>query len=138
MVEQDASFTTNSVTPQWEEARTSKELVVYRFGEYELNTAAWELSRNARVIPIASQALSVLAFLIENRERVVPRDELLDVIWKGTFVQDGSLTQAIWQIRHALGEDKQRSPQTVKTVRGRGYRFVADVISSSSFRSHAR
>lgn len=105
----------------------AREFAVYFFGGFELNTGAWELRHGASVLAITTQALNVLAFLIEHRQRVVPRHELLDAIWKDTFVQDGSLTQAIWQIRQALSE--QENAWMVKTVRGRGYRFVAPVQS---------
>ena len=101
---------------------------VYSFGGFELNTGTWELRRGTSDLAIPMQALNVLAFLIEHRQRVVPRHELLEVIWKGTFVQDGSLTQAIWQIRQALSG--QENAWMVKTVRGRGYRFVASVHST--------
>ena len=100
--------------------------VVYRFGDWETDIGAWELRRQGAAIEIPGLAFSVLAMLLKNRERVVSRTELLDTIWQGVIVNDGSLTQAIWQIRHALG-DGARSQRMVKTIRGRGYRFVAPV-----------
>ena len=101
--------------------------VLYEFGNYVLDLEAYELRRDGIPVELAAQALSVLVFLVRNQARVVSREELFAAVWPGVIVNDGSLTQAIWQIRSALGDDP-RKPSSVKTVRRRGYRFVATLV----------
>jgi DNA-binding winged helix-turn-helix (wHTH) protein len=99
---------------------------VYRFDEFTLDLPAWELRQHARAIELPPKCVLLLAYLIEHRDRVVTRDELFDVLWHDVLVAGGSLTQAVWTIRQALGADSARSA-IIKTFRGRGYRFLAPV-----------
>jgi DNA-binding winged helix-turn-helix (wHTH) protein len=98
---------------------------IYRFGDCELNLMTWEFRKGGQLRPLQPQAMQILALLIEERRRVVPRQDILDRVWNGTTVQDASLTQAIWQIRRALVDDDSTSNNILQTVRGRGYRFAA-------------
>ena len=84
------------------------------------------LRRDAEPVPLAPKALETLLALIECRDRVVTKDELLQRIWGDTVVEEGGLTRNISILRKALGE-KPDDHHYVVTVPGRGYRFVADV-----------
>ncbi|MFM2415715.1 MAG: hypothetical protein RL385_438 [Pseudomonadota bacterium] len=99
---------------------------IFRFGEHELCTATWELRRRGERVALGGHALGLLLYLIRCRHRVVSRRELMDTMWKDTQVQDGSISQLIWQIRRSL-QESPRKPRVVRTLRGRGYRFVAHV-----------
>jgi DNA-binding winged helix-turn-helix (wHTH) protein len=99
---------------------------IFRFGEHELCAATWELRCRGERVALGGNALGLLLYLIRCRHRVVSRRELMDTMWKDTQVQDGSISQLIWQIRRSL-HDSPRKPRVVRTLRGRGYRFVAHV-----------
>jgi Tol biopolymer transport system component/DNA-binding winged helix-turn-helix (wHTH) protein len=96
---------------------------VYRFGRYELDLLNVRLTAEGVVCPLEPKSLRLLQFLIENRQRVVPKEELLTVVWEGVAVSDNALTRAIAQVRKAL-EDDAKEPKFIETVPTVGYRFV--------------
>jgi TolB-like protein/DNA-binding winged helix-turn-helix (wHTH) protein/Tfp pilus assembly protein PilF len=98
----------------------------FAFGEYQLDTEARTLQRRDRRIRVQEKAFLLLAYLIEHRERVVPTEELLDVLWPGVSVSPASLSQAVHRARHAVGDDGEQQA-VLRTEHGRGFRFVADV-----------
>ena len=75
---------------------------------------------------VEPQVLELLAHLLAHRDRMVPKTELLDVVWGDRFVSESALTSRIKQARRAVGDDGQRQ-RSIATVHGRGYRFVAAV-----------
>ncbi|HRO26204.1 MAG TPA: winged helix-turn-helix domain-containing protein [Luteimonas sp.] len=98
----------------------------YRFGPFQLDLQTRELRRDGTPLVLTAKAFDVLRVLVENRERVVGRDELLATVWAGRVVEENNLTQAITALRRAFGTGAQEHLYIV-TVPGRGYRFVADV-----------
>src|ERR1700712_2109484 len=72
------------------------------------------------------QVYDVLTYLLAHRDRVVPKEELLDEIWGDRFVSESALTSRIKAARRALGDDGV-TQRFIETKRGRGYRFVAHV-----------
>ena len=92
----------------------------------ELDTLLFELRRDEQRVPLEPQAFDVLVYLVSHRDRVVPKDELMDAIWGNRFVTESAVTSRIKQARRALGDDGQ-SQRLIRTVHGRGYRFVAPV-----------
>jgi DNA-binding winged helix-turn-helix (wHTH) protein/tetratricopeptide (TPR) repeat protein len=97
-----------------------------RFADCELSLDRFELRRDGAVVDIEPQVFDVLAHLVRNRDRVVPKNELLDEIWGDRFVSESALTSRIKFARRAIG-DTGRDQRLIKTVHGRGYRFVGDV-----------
>ena len=97
-----------------------------QFGSTEVDLDAREVRRAGRVEHLEPQAFDVLAYLIEHRDRVVPKPELLDAVWGDQFVSDAAITTRVKEIRQALGDDG-RSQGIIRTIRGHGYRFVAEV-----------
>ena len=96
----------------------------HRFGDYCLDTQARELrAGDGALVPLTAKAFDTLCCLIDNRQRVVGKDELLATVWAGRVVEENNLTQAISALRRALGSEHRY----IVTVPGRGYRFVADV-----------
>jgi DNA-binding winged helix-turn-helix (wHTH) protein/tetratricopeptide (TPR) repeat protein len=91
-----------------------------------LDTQCYELQRAGVSIPLPPKVYQVLAYLLAQRDRVVPREELLAHVWPGVYVSEATLNSYIMAIRQALGDDGQNQ-RLVRTVRGRGYRFVARV-----------
>jgi DNA-binding winged helix-turn-helix (wHTH) protein len=100
--------------------------MVYVFGSCELDTSRFELRRGGQIQPIEPQVFEVLVVLLHERHRVVSKQELFDQVWGHRFVGESALTSRIKSVRHAVGDDGM-AQQVVRTVRGRGYRFVADV-----------
>jgi DNA-binding winged helix-turn-helix (wHTH) protein/tetratricopeptide (TPR) repeat protein len=95
-----------------------------RFGDYELDLGRFELRRSGLRVRVQPKVLDLLIYLIRNRERVVPKQELLDVLWEGISVAETALTHAVKEARRAVRDDGGRQA-VIQTVRGRGYRFVA-------------
>ena len=99
----------------------------YRFGEdYELNTETQELLQGDRLIPLTPKAYAVLAYLLDNRDRLVSKEELLDEIWPETYVDDSAVKRNIMAVRRALGGGSSANAH-IKTQRARGYRFASPV-----------
>ena len=94
------------------------------FDGMELDLAAFELRRDGVPVPMEPQVFDVLCYLVQHRDRVVPKEELMDQLWGGRFVSETAVTSRIKQARRALGDDGQ-SQRLIKTLHGRGYRFVA-------------
>jgi pimeloyl-ACP methyl ester carboxylesterase/DNA-binding winged helix-turn-helix (wHTH) protein len=101
--------------------------VVWRFGDFELDTAQYELRGNGTVIRVEPQVFDVLTQLVGNHERLVTKEELFDAVWGGRFVGEAALTSRIKAARRALGDDGE-SQSFIRTVRGRGYQFVGTLI----------
>jgi pimeloyl-ACP methyl ester carboxylesterase/DNA-binding winged helix-turn-helix (wHTH) protein len=97
----------------------------YRFGDHVLDTRTVQLVVGDEEVDLEPQVYAVLAHLVTNRDRVVTKEELLDEVWGSRFVSESALTTRIKQVRQAVG-DSGRQQQVVRTVHGRGYRFVAD------------
>ena len=100
--------------------------MIYRFGDIELDRTLFELRRRGVPVPVEPQVFDVLTYLIVHRERVVTKEELLDNVWGDRFVSESALTTRIKTARRAVGDDGQ-TQHVVRTVHGRGYRFVAPV-----------
>lgn len=104
---------------------------MFRFGEFELDLDRYELRRGPAVVKAEPRVLEVLHYLIERRERVVPKEELHDGLWPDVHVSESALTTAIRDARRALG-DNTTNPQWIRTVYGRGFRFVGQVVSAAA------
>lgn len=98
----------------------------YRFGPFRLDALTRELRKGDAAVELTAKAFDVLVALVDNRDRVVGRDELLSTVWAGRVVEENNLTQAIAALRRAFGTDAH-DHRYIVTVPGRGYRFVAEV-----------
>lgn len=107
------------------------EEAIYCFGEFQLDLHRVELRRRGLALVLPAKSMDVLVYLVENRGRPVLRDELLAALWPNTRVANGSLRQAIWEIRKVLSEPSG-SNRTIETLHGRGYCFNAQVTRFSS------
>ena len=99
---------------------------LYRFGEFELDPALFELRCQNGRLPIAPKVFDLLLYLIENRHRVLTHADLRAALWPGVTVTDASLTYSVMAARRALG-DTGRTQVFIRNVRGRGYQFAAVV-----------
>lgn len=101
-----------------------------RFAEFELDAAHRLLRRNGETLALNAKAFDLLEFLAENAGRVVSKDEILDAVWCGQFVEEANLKVQISALRKTLGERKNEHRFLV-TVPGKGYKFVADIESNN-------
>jgi DNA-binding winged helix-turn-helix (wHTH) protein/TolB-like protein/Flp pilus assembly protein TadD len=98
----------------------------YIFEGFRLDLARRRLADpDGRTLPLSARAYDVLAYLVENRARVVSKDELMRAVWSRVVVEENNLNQAIYNIRKAMG-DSRDTPRFIVTIAGRGYQFVAD------------
>jgi pimeloyl-ACP methyl ester carboxylesterase/DNA-binding winged helix-turn-helix (wHTH) protein len=104
----------------------SSDALVYAFADCELDMRVQELRRGGQAVHLEPQTMEVLAYLLAHRDRVVTKDELLDAIWGHRFVAPATLSTRIKQARQAVGDDGA-SQRIIRTVRGRGFRFMTDV-----------
>ncbi|MFT3725565.1 MAG: winged helix-turn-helix domain-containing protein [Hyphomonadaceae bacterium] len=100
--------------------------MIYGFGDFELDTGRVELRKNGVTCAVEPQVFALLRFLIENRDRMVTKDEIIDAVWEGRIVSDSAVTSRVKSSRQAVGDNG--SAQTIiRTVHGRGFAFIADV-----------
>jgi pimeloyl-ACP methyl ester carboxylesterase/DNA-binding winged helix-turn-helix (wHTH) protein len=103
--------------------------VQFRFADVEVDTERYELRCAGTPVAVEPQVFDLLVYLIGNRQRVVTKAELLDNLWGDRFVSESALTSRIRALRRAVGDDG-RSQHVVRTVHGRGYRFVAELAGT--------
>jgi DNA-binding winged helix-turn-helix (wHTH) protein len=98
----------------------------YFFEDFALDTDRRELRRGADVVPTTPQVFDLLDYLIQHRERVVSKDDLINAVWNGRIVSDAALTTRLNAARTAIadGGDKQH---LIKTLPRKGFRFVGAV-----------
>src|SRR5215813_8937195 len=100
--------------------------MIYRFGNYELEAQRCELRCAGQLVAIEPKVFEVLAYLLQHRDRVVTKEELLEQCWAGTFVSDAALTRCLAKVRKVVEAEPAGAP-VIQTRYGRGYRFVAPV-----------
>jgi pimeloyl-ACP methyl ester carboxylesterase/DNA-binding winged helix-turn-helix (wHTH) protein len=98
----------------------------WRFDDFVLDTARYELRQGGAVIRVEPQVFDVMTQLVSNHDRFVTKEELFDTVWGGRFVGEAALTSRIKAARRALGDDGE-SQRYIRTVRGRGYQFVGTI-----------
>jgi DNA-binding winged helix-turn-helix (wHTH) protein/TolB-like protein/tetratricopeptide (TPR) repeat protein len=99
----------------------------FRIGDYVVDTARYRVSHGDVTVAVEPKVFDLLVHLIRHRDRVLTREQLFEAIWDGREVSDATLSNHIAGARRALG-DSGELQQTIQTVRGRGYQFVAPVI----------
>jgi adenylate cyclase len=100
--------------------------LLYLFEDYALDTRTRELRRGEALVAIEPKAFDLLAYLIENRQRVVSKDDLIAQVWGGRIVSDSSLFTRINMARSAVG-DNGEAQRLIKTIQRKGLRFVGVV-----------
>jgi DNA-binding winged helix-turn-helix (wHTH) protein len=101
-------------------------MVYYRFGPFVLDPASRLLLREEQPVPITTKVFETLVVLVENRGRVMTKDELLLRLWPDTTVEEANLAQNVSSLRRVL-EDNPKEHRYIATIPGRGYSFVAVV-----------
>ena len=107
---------------------TSEALGAVEFGRFRLLPHRRELRAGGVAVELGSRAFDVLMVLAEARGALVTKDEILSRVWPDTVVEENNLVVQISALRKALGEDRD----LIRTVSGRGYRFVAEIRTSAA------
>lgn len=105
---------------------TTETAQILYFDDVRVEGRAGLVFKAGTPVPLEPKGFRLLLFLIENRERLVEKTEILNVVWRGTAVTDYALTGAIAKLRKAIGDDT-KTPKYIQTVHTRGYRFIAAV-----------
>lgn len=100
--------------------------VRFVFGPYELDDERFELRCEGELVRLEPQVFQVLAYLVNHRDRLVAKEEIVEHVWPGSFISDAALNSRVMSARKAIG-DSGREQRFIRTVHGRGYRFVAPV-----------
>jgi DNA-binding winged helix-turn-helix (wHTH) protein/tetratricopeptide (TPR) repeat protein len=102
--------------------------MIFAFGEYELDVQLCVLRRGSEAVRMQPKVFDTLRYLVEHRDRVVSKAELLQAVWNGQRLSGVAVPWSIRHARRALGQDGVGGPP-IETVRGRGYRFAAEVLA---------
>jgi Tol biopolymer transport system component/DNA-binding winged helix-turn-helix (wHTH) protein len=102
----------------------------YVFADFEIDPTNRICLRDGEEVPLTSRVFDILLVLAENPGRLLEKDELIERVWHGDFVEDGNLTRNISSLRKALG-DTGKEHKYIATVQGHGYRFIANVASAN-------
>ncbi len=104
--------------------------MIYRFDNCALDTRKYQLSLSGEPVSVEPLVFDLLVYLIEHRDRVVTREELLDNLWKGKVVTDAALGARLKDARRAVGDSGSRQ-EVIKTLHGRGYQFIAKLFEDN-------
>ncbi|MFC6490848.1 alpha/beta fold hydrolase [Nitratireductor sp. GCM10026969] len=99
---------------------------IFHFDQYTVNAGTFEVFRSGERLPVEPQVLDLLIFLLQNRDRVVAKEEVFEVVWKNRLVTDATLSSRIKAVRQLIGDDGA-TQRFVRTIHGRGFRFTHEV-----------
>lgn len=100
--------------------------MLYRFGRFELDTTRVELRSGGVPVAVEPQVFALLALLVENRHRLVSKDEIVEKVWDGRVVSDAAIASRVKSARQALADDG-KAQHCIRTIHRQGFRFVAEV-----------
>lgn len=99
---------------------------IYKIGDWLLDAHSNQLAKDGHSVELEYRLTSLLVFLLENKDRVLTKDEILKAVWPKKVVNDDSVAVAISQLRKAL-DDNPRKPKYIKTIPGVGYQFIFQI-----------
>lgn len=99
---------------------------LYEFGGYRLDVKACALKRGGEKVALAPKAFEVLRLLVERRGAVVSKQEMMEEVWAGSFVEEANMTQSVYMLRKVLGKNEE-GQDYIENVPRRGYRFAVPV-----------
>ncbi len=105
--------------------------MIYRFGNFELDTDRFELRENGEPVTLEPQVFALISLLVENPNRLVSKDELIDKVWNGRVVSESAISSRVKKARKAL-HDSGNSQTLIRTVHGRGFRFTGKLLQAET------
>ena len=123
----------NWVAMKTEIAPSAEPIGPFRLGTWEVRPRRNELKSGEETRHLEPKAMNLLVFMTSNAPEVVSKNAIIDSVWEGRIISEGTLTNTIAELRRALGDDA-RHPRYIETIPKRGYRLIATVepISSST------
>ncbi len=115
--------------PRSQSVGESGEPTSFWFGPFQLDTRGRRLTRDGDVLPVSSKAFDILSALVLRAGRTVTKDQLMELVWPGVFVDEVNLAQHVSLLRKLLG-DSTKSPSFIATIPRQGYQFIAEVTTS--------
>jgi DNA-binding winged helix-turn-helix (wHTH) protein len=109
----------------------------FRVGDWLIEPMQNHLVRGVTKVRLDPKVMQVLLFLAERPNEVAVKEKILESLWEGNFVTDEVLTNAIWELRKAFGDDA-KEPKFIQTVPRKGYRLIAPVQSGSLAKASRR
>ena len=100
--------------------------MIYRFHDCEIDTDLYILRKSGRLLQLEPKVFDMLHYLVQHRERVVTKQELLARLWPNQHISEATLSHALMNARKATGDSGQHQ-RVIQTIRARGYRFVAEL-----------
>jgi DNA-binding winged helix-turn-helix (wHTH) protein/pimeloyl-ACP methyl ester carboxylesterase len=100
------------------------------FGDHALDIDRRELRRGSEQIALEPQVFDLLVYLVENRDRVVSKDDVIAAVWGGRIVSESTLTSRINAVRRAVGDSGEQQ-RVIRTMPRKGFRFVGEVAESA-------
>jgi DNA-binding winged helix-turn-helix (wHTH) protein/Tol biopolymer transport system component len=104
---------------------------IYKFEEFELDPAKRALLKNGRTVSLNPKAFDLLVHLVERQNEIISKDDLIERVWGGQFVEENNITVQISALRKVLG-DSAKSAKFLKTIPGKGYKFIAAVENENN------
>ena len=121
------SLDLSSIVPQFDiKMANLRHKTIYEFENFRLDAEHLMLFQNGQEISLAPKVIETLLALVERRGEVIGKDELMQLVWTDSIVEEGNLSQNLYLLRKTLGDGKNGKP-LIETLRRRGYRFVAEV-----------
>ena len=99
---------------------------VYEFATFRLDAGKRVVTREGEAISLTPKATEILILLVQRAGEIIEKEQLIEQVWPDSFVEEANLTQNIFILRRALGEERA-GPKFIETVAKRGYRFVAPI-----------
>ena len=103
----------------------------FRFAEFEIDLGQHELRRSGEVVGVEPQVFDLLVHLIRHRDRIVSKDELIEIIWQGRIVSEATLSSRVSAARRAIG-DNGEDQRLIRTLHKRGFRFIGSLDDAGS------
>ncbi len=116
----------NGAAMQTETAPSAEPIGPFRLGKWEVRPRHNELVSGQETRHLEPKAMDLLVFMTSNAPEVVSKNAIIDSVWEGRIISEGTLTNTIAELRRALGDDA-RHPHYIETIPKRGYRLVAPV-----------
>lgn len=110
--------------------------MIYSFNRFQLNEETGELYENGISVRLEPLVFSLLAFLVRNPERIISREELIEVVWKGRIISEAAIDTKISAARAAIGDNGQEQ-HSIRTVPRRGIRFIAALQKKDGYLENA-
>ncbi len=107
----------------------------YQFDRFKIDPQTVRLLKNDSPLKLEPLSFETLLYLVENRNRVITKDELLEKVWQGRVLTEHVITRIIYQLRKVL-DDSDNKESCIRTVRGKGYQFIADVEEVDTEKAH--